>query len=86
MTTLTNGTATEERYFKVNFIGYGDTYAYGVNATSAIRNALTDLLDDHRAGELGSASARPAVYGEWDCAPHHFHNDGTHSHNYGMEA
>lgn len=79
---ITNGTATQERYFRVNFLNYGETFAYGVDAPSAISNARADLGDEL---EFAGASARPAVYGEWDCGTHHFHNDGTHSHDYGME-
>ena len=82
---ITNGTATRENYYRVNFLNYGETFAYGVDATSAILNARADLMDDNRETQFGGASARPAVYGEWDCGTHHFHNDGSHSHDYGLE-
>ena len=60
---ITNGTATEEKYYRVNFLNYGETFAYGVNAPSAIRNARADLMDDNRESQFAGASARPAVYG-----------------------
>lgn len=79
----TNTTAAELKYYRIKLSSEPyDRFEYGRTALEAIQTVKDELL-----GEgfmfLGSASARPAVYGEWDCAPHHFHNDGTHSHDYG---
>lgn len=81
---LTNGTAEAEQYYRIKFrhLPY-DHFEYGKDALSAISTAREDFAD---CGNVGNATARPAVYGEWDCAPHHFHNDGTHSHDYKLEA
>lgn len=71
----------EDRYFSVKFSETPILFAYGTTALHAIEVAAADWTSEHR-DTLGAAIARPAVYGEWDCAPHHFHNDGSHSHDY----
>jgi hypothetical protein len=81
---ITNGTATPENYYRIKFANVPhDFFEYGETALSAIRTAGENYSSDP--WTLGNATARPAVYGEWDCGTHHFHNDGTHSHDYGME-
>jgi hypothetical protein len=71
---------TEENYYRLRFSNdVSEVWTYGATALEAIKNARMDMPDI----ELGGCIARLAVYGEWDCAPHHFHNDGTHSHQYG---
>lgn len=73
---LTNGTATPENYYHIKFANeQAATYAYGVNALQAITIARQDTQ------ATGNATARPAVYGEWDCWPECFTNDGNHNHN-----
>jgi hypothetical protein len=76
---------TEENYYRIKFSNMPyEHWEYGQTALDAIARARHDLIESgNESGELGSGLARIAVYGEWDCAPHHFHNDGTHSHQYG---
>ena len=67
----------------INFLGYGDTFAFGETAMDAIKNARRDIeswatkLEQPRPA-LGSASARKAVYGELDCGSNNFTIDGKH--------
>lgn len=59
-----------------------DYFVRGVNAKEAILNAIDEALDEGHGNNVGAARARLTVYGEWDCDPKNFHNDGSHSHNY----
>lgn len=66
----------EPNYYRIKFTGLPyDVWEYGQTAIEAIANARTDL------DATGNATARPAVYGEWDCSPEHFTNGGEHSHH-----
>lgn len=78
--TITNGTATQENYYRIKFEGLPyEVYQYGRTATSAILNARLEQMDAGLDTEtffaLGSASARRAVYKEW--------NNGTENYTIG---
>jgi len=84
---MENGSGEMNNYYRIQFafLPY-EHWEYGNTALEAIATARHDLIESGNAsGELGSGAARPAVYGEWDCSSKNFRNDGTHSHNYGME-
>lgn len=70
-------------YYRINFRNYGEHFAYGDTAIQAIQAARFELGTtrtnlDLPAIELGNASARRAVYGEWDCGEQNYYADGTH--------
>lgn len=74
---MTNG-ELEETYYRITFAGMPhDTYEYGKTALDAIATVRQNEPD-----ALGAATARPAVYGEWECDTRHYRNDGSHSHDY----
>lgn len=68
----TNGTANPENYYRIRFgtsPSY-DTWAYGATALEAIETARLDVDGQ------GNATARPAVYKEWDYGTDRFTNGG----------
>jgi hypothetical protein len=70
-------------YYRINFLNYGEHFGYGKTAIQAIQAARYELTTirnnlDLPAIELGNASARRAVYGEWDCGQQNYYADGTH--------
>jgi len=67
----------EMNYYRLNVQGQGDWYEYGQTALDAIRLTKQELEEANLTH--GAITARPAVYGEWDCRAHHFTNDGTHT-------
>ena len=72
-----------ERFYAVQFRNVtSPVYLWAENASVAMLDAIDEVLDSGHNNDTGGALVRPAVYGEWDCASHHFHNDGTHSHDY----
>lgn len=72
-------------FYFVEFKSGAQAFAWGENATDAI-NAARESVDGpmQRLGlpriDLGSATARKAMYGEWDCNPKHITIDGNHDH------
>lgn len=78
---ITNGTADPQNYYRIKFNGLPyDLYEYGATALDAINTARTETLD---AGldtdtplNLGNATARPAVYKEWNYGTERFTNGG----------
>jgi len=72
---ITNGTARQENYYRVNFGNYGEVFAYGVTALDAIGQARLDFQDDMDE-PLGNATARPAVYKEWNYGTERYTNGG----------
>jgi hypothetical protein len=78
---LTNGTAEPQNYYRIKFAGLTyDLWEYGATALEAIATARTDTLnaglDTDTPLNLGNATARPAVYKEWDYGPEHYTNGG----------
>jgi hypothetical protein len=74
---LTNGTATPENYYRIKFANVAyDVFEYGETAKAAIWNALDDLLDAGHAEPLGNATARQAVYKEWNYGTDRYTNGG----------
>lgn len=78
---LTNGTAPEPNYYRIQFQGLPyDLYEYGQTAIEAIATARTDSedagLDTETPLNLGNATARPAVYKEWNYGTERFTNGG----------
>ena len=71
---ITNTTATEEKYYRIKFrnLPY-DHYEYGLTAFDAIATARQDFSSE---GNLGNATARPAVYKEWNYGTEHYTNGG----------
>lgn len=70
---ISNGTAEPQNYYRLRFANdVSEVYAYGVNALDAIANARNDMADM----ELGNATARPAVYKEWNYGTERFTNGG----------
>ena len=82
ITTLTNGTATQENYYRIKFANLPyDIFEYGVNALDAIRHAKAETYSagydtETNLGSLGSVTARPAVYQEWDSETWRYTNGG----------
>lgn len=71
---LTNGTARQENYYRIKFANLGyDVFEYGATALQAIARAI---MDQDNPAELGGATARPAVYKEWNNATWRYRNDG----------
>lgn len=65
----------EDRYFRIQFSGLSyDLYEYGATALEAIKNARQEL--DGLFATLGNATARPAVYKEWNNSSWRYRNDG----------
>lgn len=73
---ITNGTATPENYYRVNFTNGGETWAYGLTALDAIKTAAADLNEPRHT--LGAAVARPAVYKEWVSETWRYTNGGDY--------
>lgn len=74
---LTNGTASPENYYRIKFANVAyDVFEYGETAKAAIWNALDDLLDGGHAEPLGNATARQAVYKEWNYGTDRYTNGG----------
>ena len=78
---LTNGTARQENYYRIKFAGMPyDVYEYGATALEAIVTARAEQLeaglDTDTPLTLGNATARPAVYKEWNYGTERFTNGG----------
>lgn len=77
---ITNGTATPQNYYRIKFAGMPyDLYEYGATALDAIATAKDELANAHTPlsrKDLGNATARPAVYKEWNYGPEHYTNGG----------
>jgi hypothetical protein len=78
---LTNGTATQENYYRIKFQGLPyDVFEYGVTALDAVKVARTEAInagiDTDTPLNLGNATARPAVYKEWNYGTEHYTNGG----------
>lgn len=78
---ITNGTATPENYYRIKFAGMPyDLYEYGATALEAIATARTETLeaglDTDTPLNLGNATARPAVYQEWNYGTERYTNGG----------
>ena len=69
-----------ENYYRLTVAGIGEYYEFGNTALDAIATVREDLAGT--AAAYGAITARPAVYGEWECKPQHYRNDGSHSHDY----
>lgn len=69
---------TSDNYYAVNLQGLGEFYEYAENALEAIQK----VRHDYQGNTKGSATARKAVYGEWDCGLEHYRLDGSHSHDW----
>lgn len=68
----------QENYYRVKFANVPhEVYAYGDNYKTAIWNALDDLLDAGQPEPLGNASARLAVYKEWNYSTWRYTNGGN---------
>lgn len=73
---ITNGTATQENYYRITFANAGETWAYGLTALDAITTAAADLNETRHT--LGAATARPAVYKEWVSETWRYTNGGDY--------
>lgn len=78
---ITNGTATPENYYRIKFNGLPyDVYEYGLTALDAIATARAEQIDAGFDTEtpltLGNATARPAVYKEWNYGTERYTNGG----------
>ena len=77
---ITNGTATPENYYRIKFNGLPhEVYEYGTDALTAINTAKDELANAHTPlyrKDLGNATARPAVYKEWNYGTERFTNGG----------
>lgn len=77
---LTNGTAEPQNYYRIKFNGLPyDVYEYGATALDAIATAKDELANAHTPlyrSDLGNATARPAVYKEWNNYSWRYRNDG----------
>lgn len=78
---LTNGTAPQENYYRIKFSGMPyDVYEYGATALEAIATSRAEQLeaglDTDTPLTLGNATARPAVYKEWNYGTERFTNGG----------
>lgn len=72
---ITNGTAEPQNYYRLKFAGLPyDLYEYGATALDAINNAKQEL--DGLFAYLGNATARPAVYKEWNYGTERYTNGG----------
>jgi hypothetical protein len=78
---LTNGTATQENYYRIKFQGLPyDVFEYGITALEAIAMAKAELANAHTPlsrKDLGNATVRPAVYKEWNYGTEHYTNGGN---------
>ncbi len=74
--------ATDPNFYRVSVTGHGEFFEWADTALNAIALVRTDLVHTaHRNGEaltLGSAIARPAVYGEWNRRPSDYTNGGAY--------
>lgn len=77
---ITNGTATQENYYRIKFQGLPhDVYEYGATALDAIATAKDELANAYtplKRSDLGNATARPAVYQEWNYGTERYTNGG----------
>lgn len=78
---LTNGTAPQENYYRIKFAGMPyDVYEYGATALEAIATSRAEQLeaglDTDTPLTLGNATARPAVYKEWNYGTERYTNGG----------
>lgn len=78
---ITNGTAEPQNYYRIKFNGLPyDLFEYGTDAVDAINKARLDTieagLDTDTPLTLGNATARPAVYKEWNHGTERFTNGG----------
>lgn len=78
---ITNGTATQENYYRIKFQGLPyDVYEYGVTALDAVKvariEAINAGIDTDTPLNLGNATARPAVYKEWNYGTERYTNGG----------
>ena len=72
-------------YYRITFTNYGETFAYGDTALEAIDTARADLTEymtrtNLTAVQLDTATARRAVYSEWECTTASYTLDGSHTH------
>jgi len=71
------GSELQENYYRIKFANVGyEVYEYGQTAKAAIWTALDDLIDGGHPEPLGAATARPAVYKEWNYGTEHYTNGG----------
>lgn len=77
---ITNGTATQENYYRIKFANLGyEHWEYGATALDAIATARHDLVESgNEYGPLGAATARPAVYKEWVSETWRYTNGGDY--------
>lgn len=77
---LTNGTATPENYYRIKFANVPhEVYEYGTDALEAIKAAQDELANAYtplKRSDLGNATARPAVYKEWNYGTERYTNGG----------
>jgi hypothetical protein len=78
---ITNGTADPQNYYRIKFNGLPyDLFEYGATALDAIATARTETieagLDTDTPLDLGNATARPAVYKEWNHGTERYTNGG----------
>jgi hypothetical protein len=75
---ITNGMATQENYYRIKFANLPyDHWEYGDTALQAIATARHDLIESgNEYGPLGNATARLAVYKEWDYGTDRYTNGG----------
>lgn len=78
---ITNGTAEPQSYYRIKFNGLPyDLFEYGATALEAIATARAETLDagldTDTSLNLGNATARLAVYKEWNYGTERFTNGG----------
>ena len=71
-------------FYRINITGLGEAYEWADTAREAIDLVRTEAVyTAHAHGQtltLGSATARPAVYKEWDNHPWQYTNGGGFTH------